>query len=60
MPKYLQPSGFVLLRVIGAFLLFFSFYSIGATQKIEKKDFRRLVDRTRSRYKREIYTSTKI
>ena len=43
MPKYLQPSGFVLLRVIGAFILFFSFYSIGSTQKIEKKDFRRLI-----------------
>jgi drug/metabolite transporter (DMT)-like permease len=43
MPKYLQPSGFVMLRVIGAFFLFFSFYSIGNSQKIEKKDFRRLI-----------------
>ncbi|MFN5627992.1 MAG: DMT family transporter [Bacteroidota bacterium] len=43
MPQYLQPIGFVLLRVIGAFLLFFSLYNMGASQKIEKKDFRRLV-----------------
>ena len=38
MPDYIQPSGFILLRVIGALFLFALSYFIFIKQKIEKKD----------------------
>ncbi len=39
MPTYILPSGFILLRVTGALILFWIIYLINGFQKIEKKDF---------------------
>jgi len=38
MPDYIQPSGFILLRVIGALFLFTLSYFLFVKEKIEKKD----------------------
>ena len=38
MPEYIQPSGFILLRVIGAFLLFTLSYLLFIKEKVEKED----------------------
>ncbi len=38
MPDFIQPSGFILLRVVGAFFLFFISYVLFVKEKIEKKD----------------------
>jgi len=38
MPEYIQPSGFILLRVIGAFFLFTLSYLLFIKEKVEKKD----------------------
>lgn len=41
MPEYIRPSGFVLMRVIGAVLLFWLVARIFAHEKIDKKDIPR-------------------
>ena len=41
MPEYIQPSGFILLRVIGAIVLFGLSYTFFIRQKIEYKDIYR-------------------
>jgi len=38
MPNYIKPSGFVLLRIIGALFLFGITYFLFVNEKIEKKD----------------------
>ncbi len=38
MPYYIQPSGFIFLRVLGGCLLFFILYSIKIKEKVLKKD----------------------
>ncbi len=43
MPEYIPPSGFILLRVIGAFFLFFLIYKIFIREKLESKDLLRLI-----------------
>lgn len=43
MPDYIQPYGLVLLRVIGASILFWLFSFFGPKEKIEKKDYGRLL-----------------
>lgn len=42
MPTYIQPFGFILLRVVGAALLFWFFHSILSSEKIDKKDWPRI------------------
>ncbi len=42
MPEYIQPFGFILLRVLGASLLFWFFHSILSNEKIDKKDWPRI------------------
>jgi drug/metabolite transporter (DMT)-like permease len=42
MPQYLLPSGFVVIRVIGASLLFWALGGIYSHEKIEKSDWTRL------------------
>jgi len=42
MPDYIEPFGFILLRVSGALLLFLLFHKIFSTEKVEKKDFLKL------------------
>ena len=42
MPNYVQPFGFIMLRVTGAALLFWIFSLLGPKQKIEKRDWGRL------------------
>ena len=42
MPNYITPSGFILLRVVGAFILFSIAYHIFIKEKIEKEDILRL------------------
>jgi drug/metabolite transporter (DMT)-like permease len=43
MPDYIKPSGFILLRVIGALFLFALSYFLFIKEKIEKKDIIRFV-----------------
>jgi drug/metabolite transporter (DMT)-like permease len=43
MPQHLQPSGFVVLRVIGASFLFWALGSFYKNEIIEKKDWFRLI-----------------
>ena len=43
MPDFIPPSGFILLRVIGAFFLFFLIYKVFIHEKLESKDLLRLV-----------------
>jgi len=43
MPNYVEPQGFIMLRVIGASLLFWLVSFFGPKEKIEKKDYRRLL-----------------
>ncbi|ASV30401.1 DMT family transporter [Maribacter cobaltidurans] len=43
MPNYVQPFGFIMLRVTGAALLFWIFSLLGPKQKIEKRDWGRLL-----------------
>ena len=38
MPDFIQPSGFILLRVVGAFFLFFISYIFFVKERVEKKD----------------------
>ncbi len=42
MPDYIMPSGFILLRVLGAFVLFSFVYFFFIKEKIDKKDVFRL------------------
>ena len=42
MPDFIQPSGFILLRVTGAVILFSLFYFLFVNEKVEKKDIIRL------------------
>ena len=43
MPTFIMPSGFILLRVLGAFFLFFLLHKIFIREKLEAKDLLRLV-----------------
>lgn len=43
MPGYIEPFGFILCRAIGAGLLFWLFHRIFYNEKIERKDFGRLI-----------------
>ncbi len=43
MPDHVQPYGLVMLRVIGASVLFWLLSLFGPKEKIEKKDYRRLL-----------------
>ena len=43
MPDYIQPVGFILLRVSGAVVLFHLVYALGPKEKIAKKDIPRLL-----------------
>lgn len=43
MPTFIMPSGFILLRVLGAFFLFFLLHKIFICEKVEAKDLLRLV-----------------
>ena len=42
MPDFIMPSGFILLRVIGALLLFALAYFLFVKEKVERKDIFRL------------------
>ncbi|WP_289037433.1 DMT family transporter [uncultured Zobellia sp.] len=42
MPNHVQPFGFIMLRVIGASILFWSVSVFGPKEKIEKKDYPRM------------------
>ena len=42
MPDFIMPSGFILLRVIGALLLFALSYFLFVKEKVERKDIFRL------------------
>ena len=42
MPDYIEPFGFILLRVSGALLLFWFFHKMFSTEKVEKRDFWKL------------------
>ncbi len=43
MPEYITPFGFIVLRVIGALLLFFTVEKILGSEKIQRADFPRLI-----------------
>lgn len=43
MPTYVQPYGFILLRVVGAAILFWSLSFLKTSQKIKKEDWPRLI-----------------
>lgn len=43
MPTYVQPFGFILLRVVGAAILFWIISIFGPKEKIEKKDWGRIL-----------------
>ena len=43
MPEYIQPSGFILLTVIGGSILFFLTYLFFVKERVKKKDFFRLM-----------------
>ncbi|MBU2948502.1 DMT family transporter [Zobellia uliginosa] len=42
MPNHVQPFGFIMLRVIGASILFWSISFFGPKEKIERKDYLRM------------------
>ena len=42
MPNYVQPFGLILLRVVGASILFWMISIFGPKEKIEKKDYLRM------------------
>jgi drug/metabolite transporter (DMT)-like permease len=39
MPNYIEPSGFILLRVLGGGFLFLIFYAFFITERVDKKDY---------------------
>ena len=43
MPKYIEPFGFILMRVGGSMLLFWLITPFFSTEKIEKQDFPRII-----------------
>lgn len=43
MPNYVQPYGFIMLRVIGATILFWLISFFGPQEKIEKKDYLKML-----------------
>ena len=43
MPTYIKPCGFILLRVFGATILFWLISFFGPTEKIQLKDFPRII-----------------
>jgi drug/metabolite transporter (DMT)-like permease len=43
MPLYVKPFGFIMIRVLGATLLFWGISFLGPKEKIEKRDWGRLV-----------------
>jgi len=43
MPEYVQPFGFIMLRVIGATILFWGISFLGPKEKIARKDYRHFV-----------------
>ena len=43
MPTYVQPFGFIMLRVIGAAILFWAISFFGPKETIDKKDYRRIL-----------------
>lgn len=43
MPTYVQPFGFIMLRVIGAAVLFWAVSPFGPKEKIERKDYGRML-----------------
>ncbi|HQA73274.1 DMT family transporter [Flavobacterium sp.] len=43
MPLYIKPFGFILIRVFGATLLFWAISFFGPKEKIDKKDFPRII-----------------
>ena len=43
MPNYIGPFGFILLRVLGATLLFWGISFLGPKERIEKRDWGRLI-----------------
>lgn len=43
MPHYLQPFGFIILRVLGAAILFWLISPFGPKEKIERKDYLRMI-----------------
>lgn len=43
MPNYVQPFGFIMLRVIGATVLFWVISFFGPKETIDKKDYRRIL-----------------
>ncbi|PHQ62395.1 MAG: EamA family transporter [Maribacter sp.] len=43
MPHYIQPFGFIMLRVIGAAVLFWLISFFGPKEKIEKRDYLRML-----------------
>ncbi|TPN84029.1 DMT family transporter [Aquimarina algicola] len=42
MPHYVEPFGFIVIRVLGAFILFLGIGFLGPKEKIERKDFARI------------------
>ncbi|MFC5047556.1 DMT family transporter [Aquimarina hainanensis] len=42
MPHYIQPFGFIVLRVLGTMLLFWAISFLGPKEKIAPKDFKRI------------------
>ncbi len=43
MPEYVKPFGFIVLRGIGAVLLFWFFHALMKREKVERKDFPKLI-----------------
>ena len=43
MPEYVEPLGFIFMRVVGATLLFWLVYGLFSYQKVEQKDMLRLM-----------------
>ena len=43
LPEYIQPFGFIALRVTGAIIIFWLIHSLRIDEKVERKDFLRLV-----------------
>ena len=39
MPYYIEPSGFILLRVLGGVFLFLIFYVFFINERVDKKDY---------------------
>lgn len=42
MPEYVAPFGFIVLRAVGAFVLFYGLHSVFVREKVERKDLFRM------------------